>query len=271
MSISLLATVITAVAASGGAVAAIWGLRYAKGLIDVAVRDRQVDRVLALYQDFTTGEVAAARTRFSELMYRVGEEEFGPRQCWRPDWESLIPPSPVADDIANRRRFLGAYPDDMVSGIGQRPINDLLQVLWCLDRINEARKGEDSLDEHLLVSLLGHPVTWWSLMCGRLESREGAQLYPLIELAAWVEAKGWRSDPRNEHRKVPEDDFPGTEKDAAIPVRSTWIKTYASFRGVKNQSRRPLVPVAALVVREGSGAAGRATGRRRGASRYAPT
>src|SRR6266487_398476 len=130
MSISLAAAMIAALAACGGTIAAIWGLRYAKALIDTAVHDRQVDRVLMLHQDFTTGEVGEARFRFSELMYRVGEDAFGPRMCWRPDWESLIPPNPAVEGGVRMLRFLGAYPEDMVSGIGHRPIHDLRKVLW---------------------------------------------------------------------------------------------------------------------------------------------
>jgi hypothetical protein len=95
MTSSLVISAVAAVAACAAAGAAVWGLRYARGLIDVAVKDRQVDRVLALHEGVTTGEIAAARNRFSELMYRAGEEAFGPRKCWRPDWESLVPPNPA--------------------------------------------------------------------------------------------------------------------------------------------------------------------------------
>ena len=223
MSFSLWIGAVAAIATSAAAGAAIWGLRYARGLIDVGVRDRQVDRVLALHKEFTTGEIAAARDRFNQLMYRAGEEAFGPRMAWRPDWESLIPPNPaVAQDLA-ARRFLGAYPLDMVGDDNHRPIHDLRSVLWCFDRINEARKREASLDEDLLVSLLGHSVVYWSVLCGRLESKGGANLRALVELASWMEAKGWRNDPRNAHRKTPEESFPCAEDDVPLPRISTLI------------------------------------------------
>ena len=35
---------------------------------------RQVDRVLSLHAEFSTGEIAAARCRFSELMWRAGRQ-----------------------------------------------------------------------------------------------------------------------------------------------------------------------------------------------------
>jgi hypothetical protein len=221
MNLAAVAAVVSAVAACIAATAALWGLRYAKGLIDTAVSDRQVDRVLALYESFTSGEVGAARTRFVSLMYRAGEAAFAPRTCWRPTWESLIAPDQGPTKESARARFLGVYPEDMVHAQGHRPIDDIRQVLWCFDRINEARKREASLDEGLLVSLMGHPATWWSLLCRRLETREGAHLYSLMQLAEWMEEEGWRNDPRNQHRKVPEDDFPGGEDEAPIPAISS--------------------------------------------------
>ncbi len=218
MNLSAIAVVVSAVAACGAAGAALWGLRYAKGLIDTAVSDRQVDRVLALHQAFTTGEVGAARTRFSSLMYRAGGVAFSPRKCWRPTWESLISPSQGHTEESALSRFLGVYPEDMEHTQGYRPIDDIRQVLWCFDRINEARKRESSLDEQLLVSLMGHAAIWWRLLCGRLEAQESAQVYSLIQLAGWMEEKGWRNDPRNQHRKVPEDDFPSREDEVSPPL-----------------------------------------------------
>ena len=223
MSFSLWIGAVAAVSAMAAAGAAIWGLRYARGLIDVGVRDRQVDRVLALHKEFTTGEIAVARDRFNQLMYRAGEEAFGPRMAWRPDWESLIPPNPAVAPGLAARRFLGAYPADMVSDGNPRPIHDLRSVLWCFDRINEARKREASLDEDLLVSLLGHSVVYWSMLCGRLDSKGGANVRALVELASWMEAKGWRNDPRNAHRKTPEESFPCAEDDVPLPSISTSI------------------------------------------------
>ena len=235
MSISLWISAVAAIAAAAAAGAALWGLRYARGLIDVGVHDRQVDRVLALHREVTTGEIAAARNRFNELMYRVGEEAFGPRMCWRPTWESLIPPNPaVAPDLSSRR-FLGAYPKDMVSGEGHRPIHDLRLALWSFDRINEARKRESSLDENLLVSLLGHPVVWWSILCGRLDTKSGAHVRSLMELASWMEDKGWRKDPRNAYRKTPEESFPCTEDDRSIPR----ISASVGGESVSFRSRQP--------------------------------
>lgn len=213
MNVSLIATITTAVAACGAAGAALWGLRYAKRQIDAAVNDHRVDRAMMLYRDFTSGEVGAARDRFSDLMFRVGEEAFGPRKCWRPDLESLIP-SHSAGNRFSPSRFLGAYPPDMIDGIDKRPIQDLRQVLWCFDRINEARKRQSSLDEQLLVPLMGHDVAWWNLLCGRLATREASHVYSLVQLASWMEEKGWRNDPRNRYRKSPEDDFPSDEANA---------------------------------------------------------
>ena len=221
MNASLWISAIAAIAASIAAGAALWGLRYARGLIETGVSDHQVDRVLDLHKELTTGEMAEARNRFNELLYRAGEEAFGPRMCWRPDWESLIPPNPAVEENVALGRFLGAYPEDMVSGLGHRPIHDLRMILWCFDRINEARKREASLDEDLLVSLLGHPVVWWSILCSRLETKSGAHVKSLMELAEWMEDKGWRNDPRNAFRKTPEESFPCREDEVPVPRVST--------------------------------------------------
>jgi hypothetical protein len=221
------------------AVAAVWGLRYARGLIGVAVNDRQVDRVLALHKEVTTGEIAAARNRFSELMYRAGEEAFGPRKCWRPSWDSLIPPNPAVGPTASSSRFLGAYPKDMVGAQDHRPIHDLRLVLWSYDRVNEARKRKASLDEGLLVSLMGHTVVWWSLLCERLDTKSGAHVRALMELALWMEDKGWRNDPRNAYRKIPEDSFPGTEDEVPPPrISTTTTNTLEEVQAPHSQAPR---------------------------------
>jgi hypothetical protein len=155
---------------------------------------RQVDRVLSLHAEFSTGEIAAARNRFSELMWRAGETAFGLETCWRPTWDSIYPPCPGCGDENNRSRFLGAYPADMHAS-NHRPIHDLRKVLWCLGRVNVARRDEkDSLREQLVVALLGWEVIWWSLLCERLEKTQGAILQPLYHLASWVQEWNWMED-----------------------------------------------------------------------------
>ena len=152
---------------------------------------RQVDRVLSLHAEFSTGEIAAARCRFSELMWRAGETAFGLQTCWRPTWDSIYPPCPGCGEENNRSRFLGAYPADMHAS-NHRPIHDLRKVLWCLGRVSVARRDEkDSLREQLVVALLGWEVIWWSLVCERLEKTQGAILQPLYHLAGWVQEWNW--------------------------------------------------------------------------------
>jgi len=155
---------------------------------------RQVDRVLSLHAEFSTGEIAAARCRFSELMWRAGETAFGLHTCWRPTWDSIYPPCPGCGKEINRSRFLGAYPPDMHAR-DHRPIHDLRKVLWCLGRVNVARRDEkESLREQLVIALLGWEVIWWSLVCERLERAQGAILQPLDNLASWVQEWNWMED-----------------------------------------------------------------------------
>jgi hypothetical protein len=160
------------------------------GILEQQVRtdesSRQVDRVLSLHAEFSTGDIAAARARFSELMWRAGEAAFGPDKCWRPTWQDIYPPSPGSTDGTRSIRFLGTYPADMGAG-DHRPLHDLRKVLWCLGRINVARRDEENaLDEGLVIGLLGWEVIWWKLVCERLSGRRGAILQPLRELADWV-------------------------------------------------------------------------------------
>jgi hypothetical protein len=155
---------------------------------------RQVDRVLSLHAEFSTGEIAAARCRFSELMWRAGETAFGMHTCWRPTWDSIYPPCPGGGEEINSSRFLGTYPADMHAS-NHRPIHDLRKVLWCLGRVNVARRDEkDAMREQLVVALLGWEVIWWSLLCERLERTQGAILQPLYHLASWVREWNWMED-----------------------------------------------------------------------------
>jgi hypothetical protein len=86
------------------------------------------------------------------------------------------------------------YPASMHAR-DHRPIHDLRKVLWCLGRVNVARRDEkDALREQLVVSLLGWEVIWWSLVCGRLERTQGAILQPLHHLASWVRECNWMED-----------------------------------------------------------------------------
>lgn len=212
MNTTFLATVVATLAALGTAAAAAWGLRYAKRQVDIAAHDRQVDRVLGFHHDLTSDEVGAARNRFSELMFRVGREAFGPGYAWRPTWKSLIPTDP------NLHGPLGTYPPDMAGPGHDRylPLDDLRAVLWCFERIEEARRREASLDDQLLVSLIGYHAVWWNLLCQRLEPTGGGHLTSLIGLAQWMEEKDWRHDPRNSSRHHPEADFHGGEDDELL-------------------------------------------------------
>jgi hypothetical protein len=163
---------------------------------------RQVDRVLSLHAEFSTGEIAAARCRFSELMWRAGETAFGLHTCWRPTWASIYPPCPGCGEEINRSRFLGMYPEDMHAG-HHRPIHDLRKVLWCLGRVNVARRDEkDSMREQLVVALLGWEVIWWSLVCERLERTQGAILQPLYHFAGWVQEWNWMEDREFDPRRA---------------------------------------------------------------------
>lgn len=195
--------VLTAIATTVAALTAIGGVIYAWLQIRTAKQARRVDRVLALHEEFSTGEIAAARSRFSEFMWRAGEAAFGIKDerwaefkkgwCWQPTWTSLYPPSPgCRDEVASQcQRFLGTYPEDMPDASKTRPLYDLRQVLWCLERIYDAcQHKKENLDKDLLVSLIGWHVVWWKLVTRRLNPQLGAILKPLDDLAGWVSKQG---------------------------------------------------------------------------------
>jgi hypothetical protein len=184
---------------------------------------RKVDRTLNLHAEFSTGDIAAARFRFSELMWRAGEAAFGPDTCWRPTWESIYPPSPGCGEAVNRSRFLGTYPISM-NASDHRPLHDLRKVLWCLGRVNVARRDEkDALREQLVVALLGWEVIWWSLVCKRLDPNRGAILQPLYHLADWVGKWNWIEDRGFD----PHDDFRAKED---YPEREAFLQDLSSKR-----------------------------------------
>ena len=238
---SLVLSIITVVAACSAATTAWWGLRYAKGLLDAAVHDRRVDRVLALHSDLTTGEVGAARCRFIELMYKVGEEAFGCNQCWQPTWQSLLPPNLSIRDGTGSPRLLGIYPSDIVGSEGRRPLDDLRLILWCFERIDESCKTGTSLDEQLVVSLIGYHAAWWNLLCKRLEPTAGGYIHSLVRLAEWMEDRHWRDDPRYAHRKAIEDDFREASDDSLLPALPIFVSGGPLSRQTEPRSAaRPL-------------------------------
>lgn len=52
---------------------------------------------------------------------------------------------------------------------GHRPIDDIRQILWCFDRINEARKREASLDEEVPEDALPGSETWPRFLLSRAQ------------------------------------------------------------------------------------------------------
>jgi hypothetical protein len=78
------------------------------------------------------------------------------------------------------------YPEDIPGAEFSRPLDDVRKVLWCLERINVARRDEDNLDKQLLVALIGWHAIWWHMLTRRMERKIGAILKPLDELTEWL-------------------------------------------------------------------------------------
>jgi hypothetical protein len=194
---------------------------------------RQVDRVLNLHAEFSSGDIAEARNRFSMLMWRAGEAAFGPHKCWCPTWKTIYAPSPGCSEATEKSRFLGVYPPDM-GAANHYPLNDLHKVLWCFERINVARRDQkDALNEQLVVALLGWEVIWFSLVCKRFDRSRGAIFQPLDQLADWIKeqklsgAEGW--DWMQGRIYDPHDDFLG---DKDYLEREAFLIELASTSGL---------------------------------------
>jgi hypothetical protein len=218
----------TAVATVFLFITAFFTVLFAKKQIETGDRDHKVDRVLDLHKEFARGPIGAGRERFSALMWRAGEIAFkddncGRRHCWKPSWWSIFPQNPgLAQDPAfNERRFLGQYPakfgiPDPAEG---RPLSDLRQVLWCISRINSARKN-NLLDDSLLIIALGWEVVWWRRICDRLYGpgiHSSGTLEPLNELADWIlkqrDSANGDLDFMKGRDYEPAEDFPPVEMD----------------------------------------------------------
>jgi hypothetical protein len=232
------------------AITAIVGVAYAARQLSDAKKARKVDRVLELHREFSTGEIAAARSRFSELMWRAGELAFGLTNesisnidfrmgyCWQPTWRSLYPSTSECEGASTFERFLGVYPDGIPGAEESRPLYDLRKVLWSFERINDALS--ENLQEDLILSLFGWHVVWWEIVTRRLDRELGAILQPLDELTKWV-AKRNRRVWMKRRLYDPHNDFQGSAK----YDDPTFLKKLGDIEGIYSTHEEKLQRLAA--------------------------
>jgi len=127
-------------------------------------RDRRVDRVLALHQELTTGEVGEARSRLAHHL-GAGSE---PRVIRRASRNQL-----KSDPALQNYKPLVE---------GQSPDHDLTLLLRFFERVHVAQL-RGSLDDLMLTALIGRHVDWWD---SAIDREERAARLPMAQLSDWT-------------------------------------------------------------------------------------
>lgn len=150
----------------------------------------RVERTIALHRDLTTGEVGAARERFTTAMWWAGRKSG--LLCHQPTWEELddSPPTPGA---------LAVYSAEVTGDPTERPLRDLYRVLYCFERIEKARSA-GAIEDKLAWSLLGHHAVWWDCLATHITDDSTAELgtrhiESLRAFASWARTRNGEFDP----------------------------------------------------------------------------
>lgn len=143
----------------------------------------RIERTVALHRDITTGEVGAARDRFTELMWREGSNIKAGR-CYQPRFAELLKPEFTDGPAPVNHRKLADYPKDLTT-VGASPSRDLYKVLWCFERIH-ALIHSKQLDQDLAVKLLGRHTVWWNSLCAEISDDDTMHRGALEQAARWM-------------------------------------------------------------------------------------
>jgi hypothetical protein len=159
--IGLVATVLFAAA----------GIRVAGETLRSDQRDRRVDRVLAFHEELTgSGPTGVARSRLARFLREQGGPGSVVLQVGR---EQLVEDPRV--QTYSRGTAAGA----------STPHTDLTLILRLFERIRISQVAE-SLDDHLLASLIGRHAGWWDLAIA--DDDKDTLRIPLERLAEWCDA-----------------------------------------------------------------------------------
>lgn len=145
--------VATGVLAGGAVLAAVFAARQ----VWVTHKQSRLDRTLQLHRDFNTGEVEAAKRRLTTLLWRTGEDVSNQRNvCYRPTFDQFLPAATTIPGGA-----LSVYPSSIIGYADSRPLDDLLTILRCFERLRAAKKNK-SVVNTLFDDLFGYDLIWWS-------------------------------------------------------------------------------------------------------------
>lgn len=143
------------------------------------VKDRQVDRTLALHAELTSGEINEARVRLVDHLRAHGQvDASGHRR-------------PARASVAELRGTtgLGVYNQ----GVGSTPKSDLSQLLRFFERARLVREA-GSIDEPLFVELIGRHAGWWN--CALVRNSDWGSRRTLMELGLWCDGFAERNESR---------------------------------------------------------------------------
>lgn len=182
-------SLLAAIIGSASIIVAVWQLRS-------GISAAKVQRVIDLHHDLTTGEVGAARDRFTSLMWKVGEAAEGRNRCHRFTWAEVQSAVRYPDGSIECGE-LGSYErfPEISDARDAEPMRDLYSVLWCFERIEAGRAGR-ALDTAMLESTIASHAVWWDELTTNLEpdpKRTTIHLSSLRRLAAALSTEDLRS------------------------------------------------------------------------------
>ena len=152
------------------AFAVLLALALAARSLSSEIRDRRLDRVIALHSNFMEGELGGARYRFIRHLRSNRSPEGRIARITRDD---LMEDQPLAE-----------YPEHYWSAFrDHNPRQDANLVIRHFERIDAARVA-GSVDEDLLFRLLGPQAVWWDNALMWEPGRRGT--WAIHRMAVWA-------------------------------------------------------------------------------------
>lgn len=152
------------------AFAVLLALGIAVGTLSSEIRDRRLDRVLALHSTFMEGELGGARYRFIRHVRSNRTASGLVRRITRDD---LMEGEPLAEYPSH---YWSAFRD-------HNPRQDANLVIRHFERVDAARAA-GSVDDDLLFRLLGPQAVWWDNALQWEPGRLGT--WAIDRLARWA-------------------------------------------------------------------------------------